>query len=149
MHLLLYDGVCGLCNRLVRFVLDRDRKGEFRFASLQSAMSKELLRKYGRDPDDLDTFYAILDKGLPTERILRKGRAGIFVLRRLGGIWSPAVLATPLPDFLLDLVYDNIASRRYRWFGKLDTCPMPRPGDAAKFLASKSPGIYTMRDLLG
>ena len=134
MHLLLYDGVCGLCNRLVRFVLDRDRRGQFRFAALQSAMSKDLLKKYGRDPSDLDTFYAILDYGLPTERILRKGRAGIFVLRRLGGIWSPAVLASPLPDVLLDFVYDNIANRRYRWFGKLDACPMPKPGDAEKFL---------------
>ena len=134
MHLLLYDGVCGLCNRLVRFVLDRDRRGQFRFAALQSAMSKDLLKKYGRDPSDLDTFYAILDYGLPTERILRKGRAGIFVLRRLGGIWSPAVLASPLPDVLLDFVYDNIANRRYRWFGKLDACPLPKPGDAARFL---------------
>lgn len=134
MHLLLYDGVCGLCNRLVRFVLDRDRRDVFRFAALQSPMAASLLKKYGKDPADLDTFYVVIDHGTPKERILARGRAGIFVLRTLGGLWTPAAALAAFPDLLLDFGYDTIAKRRYRWFGKLDACPMPKPGDEAKFL---------------
>ena len=115
-------------------MLDRDHAGVFRFASLQSGLSKELLKKYGKNPADLDTFYAILDYGTPQERILSRGRAGIFVLDQIGGIYKPAGLLAVMPNFVLDLGYDTVAKHRYRWFGKLDACPLPKPGDAARFL---------------
>lgn len=135
MDLVLYDGVCGLCNRSVRFLLDRDRHDRFRYAALQRPLAAQVLAKYGYDPSDLDTFYAVVDYQTPRERVLRRGRAALFVLRRIGGAWgAAAVVAGILPTFALDVGYRFIAKRRYRWFGKLDACPLPRPGDAAKFL---------------
>jgi predicted DCC family thiol-disulfide oxidoreductase YuxK len=134
VHLLLYDGVCGLCNRLVRFVLDRDRANVFRFAALQSPVATAVLEKYGRDPKDVDTFYAIIDYGLPGERLLARGRAALFVLRTIRGGWQLTRPFGLFPTFVLDGVYDYIARHRYGWFGKLDACPIPQPGDADKFL---------------
>lgn len=134
MDLVLYDGVCGLCNRSVRFLLDRDRKDVFRFAALQGALAKQALAKYGKDPTDLDTVYVVVDYGLPTERILSRARAWLFCLRRLGAPWSWLWAWAILPDFLLNVGYNLVARTRYRIFGKLDACPVPSPGDAAKFL---------------
>jgi predicted DCC family thiol-disulfide oxidoreductase YuxK len=133
MDLLLYDGVCGLCNRLVRFVLDRDPKGRFRFASLQSPLAAELLARYHYDPADLDTFYAVIDFRTPAERVLKKGKAAVYVGSHLKGLWPLTGVGRVVPRFLLDLGYDFVAHRRYGWFGKLDACPMPKPGDAERF----------------
>ena len=134
-HLLLYDGVCGLCDRLVQFVLRHDRGGRFRFAALQSPLAASLLRGYGRDASDLDTVYVIARYGEPAAKLLSKGRAVLFVLAELGGIWRLASVLRVLPRPLLDFGYDHIARRRYRWFGRYDACPLPTPATKAKFLA--------------
>ncbi len=134
-HLLLYDGVCGLCDRLVQFVLRHDRADRFRFAALQSPLAGNLLRGYGRDAADLDTVYVIARHGEPTAKLLSKGRAVLFVLAELGGIWRLASVLRVLPRPLLDFGYDQIARRRYRWFGRYDACPLPTPATRAKFLA--------------
>ena len=134
-HLLLYDGVCGLCDRLVQFVLRHDRGDRFRFAALQSPLAASLLRGYGRDASDLDTVYVIARYGEPSAKLLWKGRAVIFVLAQLGGIWRLASALRVLPRPLLDFGYDHIARRRYRWFGRYDACPLPTPATKAKFLA--------------
>ncbi len=136
-HLLLYDGVCGLCDRLVQFVLRHDRADRFRFAALQSRLAAELLRGYGRDAADLDTVYVIVRYGEPAATrpaLLSKARAVLFVLAELGGIWRLASVLRVLPRSLLDFGYDRIARRRYRWFGRLDACPLPTPATRAKFL---------------
>ncbi len=133
-HLLLYDGVCGLCDRLVQFVLRHDRGDRFRFAALQSPLAASLLRGYGRDATDLDTVYVIARHGEPSAKLLSKGRAVLFVLAQLGGIWRLASVLRVLPRPLLDFGYDQIARRRYRWFGHYDACPVPTPGTKAKFL---------------
>jgi predicted DCC family thiol-disulfide oxidoreductase YuxK len=83
-HLLLYDGVCGLCDRLVQFVLTHDGRGLFRFAPLQSATGRALIERSGADPDDLTTFYVVRDYGSPRAQTLVKGRAALFVARALG-----------------------------------------------------------------
>src|SRR3954466_1711643 len=83
--IILYDGVCGLCNRLTRFVIRRDPRGRFRFASLQSPFAAEVLARHGKDPRVLDTLYVVLDHGGPSERLLRKARAGLFILAEIGG----------------------------------------------------------------
>ena len=135
MHqLLLYDGVCGLCSRLVQFVLRHDRHDRFRFAALQSPLAAELLARYGRDPHDLDTVYVIANHGTPSEHILWKGRAVAYVLVQLGGFWSFAHLAKVVPTFVLDALYAFVAQRRYGWFGKLDACLVPSATERAKFL---------------
>jgi predicted DCC family thiol-disulfide oxidoreductase YuxK len=134
MHLILYDGVCGLCDRLVQFVLRHDHRARFRFAALQSAVAAERLRRFGKEPTDLDTVYVIADADGAQPRLRQKGRAALFVLRALGGLfWLSAPLAL-LPTFVIDFFYDRVARSRYRIFGKLDACRLPTPAERARFL---------------
>jgi len=132
--LILYDGVCGLCNRSVKFVLEHDRSGAFRFASLQSAVGRDILMRHGIAPDALDTFYLVLDFGLSGERVLSKSSAAIYVAERLGGVWKAAILLRVLPGGVRDLVYDTIAQHRYRIFGRYETCPLPEARYRDRFI---------------
>jgi predicted DCC family thiol-disulfide oxidoreductase YuxK len=134
MNLVLYDGVCGLCNRLVQFILKRDTHDRFRFAALQSPVSRELLKRYDRNPDDLDTLYLVVDYGQATQRVLWKGRAAVRLLSTLGGIWSWVRVANILPTPLLDLLYGLIATHRYKWFGRSEQCILPSPQQRSKFI---------------
>ena len=133
--IVLYDGVCGLCNRLVRFILKRDRGDRFRFAALQSGLAREILQRHGRNPDTLDTVCVVRDCGLPTERVLTRNDAVIAVLEDLGGIWRMcATVFLLFPGRFRDWQYNLIASNRYRFFGKYDACPLPDPAVRRKFL---------------
>src|SRR5882672_12779000 len=85
--IILYDGVCGLCNRLVRFILKRDRRDVFRFASLQSDFAAQILRKHAASPKDLDTMYVVLNHNQPTERLLARSDAATYVLQQLSRLW--------------------------------------------------------------
>jgi predicted DCC family thiol-disulfide oxidoreductase YuxK len=134
MPLILYDGVCGLCNRLNRFVLARDPAGRFRFAALQSSLAREILTRHGRDPRDLDTLYLVLGRGRPDERLLRKSDAALWILRALGGPWRATAALGLVPRALRDLGYDVVARTRYRLFGRYDACPLPDPRHRARFL---------------
>jgi predicted DCC family thiol-disulfide oxidoreductase YuxK len=133
-HLILYDGVCGLCNRLVRFVLPRDRLDRFRFAALQGGTARRVLRNFGRDPVDLDTFYVIADFEGAAPRLYERDRASIFVLGSLGFPWILARAFRLLPGFLRRWGYNFIARHRYQWFGKYDTCLLPAPEIRHRFL---------------
>jgi predicted DCC family thiol-disulfide oxidoreductase YuxK len=124
-HLLLYDGVCGLCNRLVRFVLPRDPAGVFHYAALQSELGRSTARRHGQDPDALDTFYVVSNYRSGSPAVLRKGRAALFVVKALGAPWSFVAALGFLPDGLLNAAYDLVATRRYRIFGRYDTCMLP------------------------
>jgi predicted DCC family thiol-disulfide oxidoreductase YuxK len=132
--IILYDGVCGLCHRLNRFVLARDVAGRFRFAALQGALAREILARHGRDARDLDTLYLVLGHGRPDERLLRKSDAVLWILRELGGGWRAAGALGVLPGRLRDLGYDLVARARYRLFGRYETCPLPDPRYRARFL---------------
>lgn len=132
--LLLYDGVCGLCDRLTRFVLKRDRRDRFRFASLQGAPGRAWVARFGKDPDDLTTFYVVVGHDGPAPRLLARGRAGLFVLKELGGVWALSRVLSILPTRVLDWGYERVARNRYRWFGKLDACLVPSPEARSKFL---------------
>jgi predicted DCC family thiol-disulfide oxidoreductase YuxK len=133
--ILLYDGVCGLCNRLVQFVLKRDARDHFRFASLQSDFAVRILQRHGLDPHDLDTFYMVTDYGQPDERLTARSDAAIAVLRQLGGFWGAlALVLRVLPRWLRDWGYGLVARTRYRIFGKYDTCPLPEQKQRHKFL---------------
>ncbi|HMN06076.1 MAG TPA: DCC1-like thiol-disulfide oxidoreductase family protein [Flavobacteriales bacterium] len=125
-HLLLFDGVCNLCNALVRFVIRRDRRGRFRFATLQSAAAHQLL---GREASTSSTFI-YWRKGRPLER----STAALNVARDLSGAWPMAYAFMVVPRFLRDPVYDLVARKRYRWFGKRATCMVPTPEISARFL---------------
>jgi predicted DCC family thiol-disulfide oxidoreductase YuxK len=135
MPILLYDGVCGLCNRFVQLILHRDRKPIFRFASLQSALAARILIRHGADPTDLDTMCVVLNYELPDERLLSRSDAVIFVLRQLGGLRSfSASLLQLLPRFLRDAAYNAVAHNRYRLFGRSEVCTLPRDVDHNRFL---------------
>ena len=140
--IILYDGVCGLCNRLNQFVLRRDREGIFRFASLQSPLAARILAHHGANPQGLDTLYVVLNHDLakeaqPEERLLPRSDAVIFVLNRLGGIWKVlGFLVRLLPPFLRDWGYRVVARHRYRVFGRFETCMLPSAPDRSKFIDS-------------
>ena len=132
--ILLYDGVCGLCNRLNQFLLKRDRHDRLRFASLQSNLAESLTLRHGADPKDLDTVYVVVDHGLPGEHLLSRSDAIIYVLTQLGGIWKAMGLAKLLPKGLRNIAYNIVARNRYRVFGKYDSCMLPDPKSKEKFL---------------
>jgi predicted DCC family thiol-disulfide oxidoreductase YuxK len=130
----LYDGVCGLCNRFVQFILHRDHTDQFRFASLQSPVAAEILQRNAIAPD-LSTVYVVVDYQRPSEHVLGRSRAILFVLRELRQPWPLlGSLGYLVPRFLRDLIYDRIASNRYRAWGKYETCPLPDPRQRHKFL---------------
>lgn len=132
--IVLYDGVCGLCNRLVQFILKRDRTDRFLFASLQSGFAATLLARHGADARDLDTFYVVIDNGQPGERVLMRSDAILHVVKTLGGIWSLAGIGRILPKAIRDAMYRTVARNRYRVFGKHESCMLPSPEHRAKFL---------------
>ena len=133
--IVLYDGVCGLCNRLVQFVLRHDRHETFRFASLQSAFAARILTRHGANPSDLDTFYVVVNHNNVHETMFARSDAVIYVLKQLGGIWRTAsVILSITPRFLRDWIYTIVARNRYRIFGRYDTCPVPTAETRARFL---------------
>jgi predicted DCC family thiol-disulfide oxidoreductase YuxK len=133
--LLLYDGVCGLCNRMNQFVLRHDRAGVFRFASLQSALAGRILARHGADAADLDTVYVVVNPDQPDEHLLARSDAVIFVLQQLGGFWGLTGFVLRFkPRFLRDLGYRIVARNRYRFFGRSETCFLPSPENRGRFL---------------
>jgi predicted DCC family thiol-disulfide oxidoreductase YuxK len=135
---LLYDGVCGLCNRFVRIILKRDHKDRFRFAALQSNFARAILGRHGLNPDVLDTVYLVFDYGLPSERLFSRNEAATAVLKELGGFWRFwAGVLDLLPRRFRNWRYNLVARNRYRFFGKYETCPLPKAKDRYKFLGTE------------
>jgi predicted DCC family thiol-disulfide oxidoreductase YuxK len=132
--IVLYDGVCGLCNRLVQFILKRDVNNRFRFASLQSEFAEKLLKRHGADSRDLDTFYLVISRGKPSERVLMRSDAILAVANTLGGVWKLAGVGALVPRVLRDGMYRIVARNRYRVFGKHESCMLPSAEHRAKFL---------------
>jgi predicted DCC family thiol-disulfide oxidoreductase YuxK len=132
--IVLYDGVCGLCNHLVQFLLKHDTDDRFRFASLQSEFANNLLRPHGADPHDLDTVYVVKDYGQPDQSLLARSDAVLYMLAQLGGVWKLAGVGRVLPKAFRDAVYKVVARNRYRVFGKHESCMLPEPKHREKFL---------------
>jgi predicted DCC family thiol-disulfide oxidoreductase YuxK len=133
-HLLLYDGVCGLCDRTISFVLPRDPAGLFRFAALQSPFGRDQLVRHGHNPDVLTTFFVIENYRSASPRLLAGARAALFVAQHLRNPWKYARLARILPNFVLDAVYTLVARNRYFLFGKLDRCVSPNKAYKDRFI---------------
>ena len=131
----LYDGVCGLCNRLVQFVLKNDRNDVFRFASLQSKLAEQILVRHRLRSESLETVYVVLDYGLAEERVLSRLQAVVYVLQQLGGplAYVSAILRV-LPAPVQNFLYGLVARNRYRVFGRYETCPLPDSDTRSKFL---------------
>jgi predicted DCC family thiol-disulfide oxidoreductase YuxK len=132
--IVLYDGVCGLCNRAVQFLLKRDRHDRFRFAPLQSGFAADLLRRHGIDHTNLDTVYGVRNHGQPDEKLLAKADALLLFADVLGGTWRVARLARVFPRPVRDRLYDFVAQNRYRLFGKSEACLLPDRAYRHKFL---------------
>jgi predicted DCC family thiol-disulfide oxidoreductase YuxK len=128
-NIIFYDGVCGLCNRLVQFVLKHGGADKFLFCSLQSDIAGELLEKYGQSNKDLDTIFLITDYDTPSSKLLDKAKAVFFIIKRCQApAWSWLACFSILPEFILNLGYDLVASVRYPIFGRYDSCLIP-PAD--------------------
>jgi len=130
-----YDGVCGLCNRFVRFLLHRDRRGSLRFAPLQGRVASEALARHSVNAGVLDTIRVLTGWGTADEHVLQRSRAVLHAVKELGGAWALAArLAALVPDAIADWVYAYVARRRYRTFGKYESCPIPPPEWRDRFL---------------
>lgn len=128
-RLLLYDGVCGLCNRLVQWTIRHDPNGRVRFAALQSDLGQELLRAHGMRTDDFDTA-VMIERG----QAFTKARAVLRVFAAIGPPWSLLSPFARLPRPLIDFAYDRVARNRYRFFGRSESCMLPPPETRSRFL---------------
>lgn len=125
----LFDGVCNLCNAAVNFVIDRDPGGYFKFAALQSEEGKRLLREYGAAGDALESL-VVVEGG----RGYRRSEAALRIARRLHGLWPLLYALVLVPRPLRDAAYRYVARRRYRWFGRRAACRVPTPDLERRFL---------------
>ena len=128
-NIVLFDGVCNLCNGLVRFIIKRDKEGKFKFASLQSETGQQRLAQFGLANNEFSSFVLIRDGSyyLRSTGVLK-------MLKELGGIWKLFYVLLFIPRPLRDLLYDGIAKSRYRIFGKRDNCMIPTPELKERFL---------------
>jgi predicted DCC family thiol-disulfide oxidoreductase YuxK len=128
-NIVLFDGVCNLCNGLVRFILKRDRTGKFKFASLQSEIGQQWLQRFGIAKNEFESF--VLIQG---DKYYLKSGAALKMLRELGGIWKAFYVFIVVPRPVRDFMYDLIAKSRYKIFGKRDVCMVPTPELKERFL---------------
>lgn len=125
----LFDGVCNLCNTSVNFVIDRDPEGYFRFASLQSDEAGTLLEQCTEAPGALESIVLIEDGSCYS-----RSTAALRIARHLTGAWPLLYTFIAVPRPVRDFVYDWIARHRYEWFGKRDSCRVPTPELQSRFL---------------
>jgi len=126
---ILFDGVCNLCNGFVQFIIKQDPLGKFKFASLQSAYAKKKLDGIGINKTNFDTV-VFLSEG----RIYTKSTAALKIAKHLGNGWALTYPLIFLPQFLRDSLYNLIARNRYKWFGKQESCMLPSPELKNRFL---------------
>ena len=127
MNIIYFDGVCGLCNGFVDFIIKIDRKAVFQFSPLQSEHAKQNLP--AEFVQDLDSVVVQIDG-----KTFRKSKAVLAVFRKLGGFWGMASVAGVLPEKYLNKAYDMVAENRYKIFGKKETCRLPSPEERARFI---------------
>jgi len=132
--IILFDGICGLCNRFVRFVIKRDLNNKFLFASLQSNFAKTILQNHGHPTDKLDTLILVNNYQESSEKIFFKAQGALLILKHLGGFWKIFYGFIIFPDFILNFFYKLVANNRYKIFGKYDSCPLPDPNIQSKFI---------------
>lgn len=127
---ILFDGVCNLCNGFVQFIIQHDARGHFRFASLQSEAGQHLLAQYGTAVAATPETVVLIEQG----RVFTHSTAVLRILRGLGGAWQLLYVGMILPRALRDASYRFVARHRYQWFGKQEACMLPTPQLAQRFL---------------
>ena len=128
--IILFDGVCNLCNGVIQFIIKRDKKDVFRYAALQSELGKQLTEERGINTSKVDSFVLIE----PGVAYFVKSDAALEIAKDFGGIWKLFQLFQWIPTSFRNVVYDFVARNRYRWFGRKDQCMIPTPELQAKFL---------------
>ncbi|MCS6934223.1 MAG: DCC1-like thiol-disulfide oxidoreductase family protein [Chitinophagales bacterium] len=129
MYVVLFDGVCNLCNYTVQWIIRRDKRDKFRFASLQSSMAQQIAAKWHLHGELLQSV--VLVEG---DRIHIRSSAILRILMILGGVYRIAGVLYLIPAFIRDRVYDYVAKNRYKWFGKKDSCIIPSDDVIHKFI---------------
>ncbi|PHR11965.1 MAG: thiol-disulfide oxidoreductase [Aequorivita sp.] len=127
--IILFDGVCNLCNGTVTYIIKRDKKNVFKFAALQSEIGQQLISKFNIDSSKVDSI--ILIDG---ERHYEKSSAALYIAKNLSGAYPLLFGFMIVPKFMRNAVYDYIAKNRYKWFGKKESCMIPTTELKAKFL---------------
>jgi len=127
--IILFDGVCNLCNKSVTCVIKRDKKDVFRYAALQNEAGQRLVKKHDIDTSKTDSI--ILVDG---DRAYTKSTAALKIARHLGGGYPLLYGFMIVPNFIRNWVYDYIAKNRYKWYGKKESCMIPTPELKSKFL---------------
>ena len=130
LSVILFDGVCTLCNGFVRFVIARDPAARFQFGSLQSAAAQRLLASGAAPPVTVPDSLVLVEDG----RLWTRSTAALRIARRLAFPWPLAYACIAVPRPLRDGVYDLVARHRYRWFGRQEVCMAPPPGLSRRFL---------------
>jgi predicted DCC family thiol-disulfide oxidoreductase YuxK len=128
-RVILFDGLCNLCSGAVQFIIKRDKKNLFKFASLQSAFGQDVLKKFKLPSHELSSFI-LLENNI----IYTKSTGALKVAKQLSGGWPLLYAFIIVPRFIRDGVYNYIAKNRYRWFGKKQECWLPTPTLKNKFL---------------
>ncbi|OWW25880.1 thiol-disulfide oxidoreductase [Zobellia sp. OII3] len=129
-QIILFDGVCNLCNGAVQFVIKRDTLDVFRYAPLQSELGKKLIAERNIDSDSIDSII-LIDPGVA---YYIKSDAALEIGKQLRGYKTLSSILLWIPRSLRDIVYDFIARNRYKWYGKKEHCMVPTPELRAKFL---------------
>lgn len=127
--IVVFDGICNFCSQSVQAVIRADRNAVFRFASMQSPLGAQLMRRFGIDPSDAQTFLLV-----DGERSYMRSDAALEVARRLPFPWFCLSWLRAVPRFVRNPVYSVVARNRYKWFGKKDACFLPSPEERARFL---------------
>ena len=127
--LILFDGICNLCNGSVRFIINRDPEARFTFASLQSNEGQRILSRFGLPTTDFDSFVYITEG-----HVYQRSAGALNLFKDLGGFWRGFYVLIIIPRPIRDLAYDIIARYRYRLFGKKDSCMVPTPELRKRFL---------------
>lgn len=131
---ILFDGVCNLCNGAITFIIKRDKKDVFRYAPLQSEIGKKLAAKHDIDLQKVDSIILITNN-----KAVSKSTAALRIAQQLSGAWPLFMVFLIVPTFIRNGVYDFIARNRYKWFGKKDACMIPTPELKSKFLDYEAP----------
>jgi predicted DCC family thiol-disulfide oxidoreductase YuxK len=132
--IVIYDGLCGMCDGVVQFLLQHDKSDAFRFAAKQSEFAQRALARHELDARTVETICLIENCDSPAERVLTKSDATLRIAEVLGGIWNVLLVAKLLPHSLRDAAYDLVARNRYRIFGRRTECRLPSAEDQHKFL---------------
>ena len=129
MNVILFDGVCNFCNAAVNWVIKRDKKNIFKFASLQSTYGAQIIKNHNLSNQYLNTVVLV-----ENDKNYMRSAAVLRILNHLGGIYSAACIFMIIPPPILNFFYNIVAKYRYRWFGKKDSCMVPDASLKEKFI---------------